>query len=293
MTYEMPPYRPPSEAGSVLIRATRNCPWNKCAFCPMYKGEKFGRREVDDILADIDKAHAFYGDKARRAFIGDADSTLLKTEDLVTILEHLCRAFPHLERVTSYARAATIARKPLEHFSALADAGLTRLHVGLESGDDEILLLMRKGATSEMMVEAGLKVKQAGISLCQYVLIGAGGEEMWLQHAQHTAAVLNRTDPDFIRVRTLVVAPGTPLDEMCERGEFQPASVMTLLREERELIATLDGIHSHFVSDHVSNLLPLMGELPDDKAGMLDIIDRTIEGIDSGGVTPRRVVVRL
>ena len=73
MTYEMPPYRPPSEAGSVLIRATRNCPWNKCAFCPMYKGEKFGRREVDDILADIDKAHEVYGDEARRAFIGDAD----------------------------------------------------------------------------------------------------------------------------------------------------------------------------------------------------------------------------
>jgi radical SAM superfamily enzyme len=143
------------------------------------------------------------------------------------------------------------------------------------------------------MVEAGLRVKQAGISLCQYVLIGAGGEDMWLQHAQHTAAVLNRTDPDFIRVRTLVVAPGTPLDEMCERGEFQPASVMTLLREERELIASLDGIHSHFMSDHVSNLLPLTGELPDDKAGMLDIIDRTIESIESGGATPRRVIVRL
>jgi len=239
LAYEMPPFRPPSEAFSVLIRVTRNCPWNRCAFCPMYKGSRFQKRSVDEVKADIEAAARLYGD-ARRAFLGDADSIIIPTDHLVEILQHLYRCFARLERVTSYGRAKTVLRKPLADLRRLSEAGLSRLHVGLESGDDDTLSAMTKGITAAQAVEAGLKVKDAGISLSEYVLLGLGGRESYLRHAERTAAALNQIDPDFIRVRTLVVVPGTPLAAMLDDGNFTPCSAVELLEEERRLIASLE-----------------------------------------------------
>jgi radical SAM superfamily enzyme YgiQ (UPF0313 family) len=289
LAYEMPPFRPPSEAFSVLIRVTRNCPWNRCAFCPMYKGSRFQKRPVDEVKADIEVAARLYGD-ARAAFLGDADSIILAVDQFVEILQHLYRCFPRLERVTSYGRAKTVFRKPLEDFRRLSEAGLSRLHVGLESGDDDTLSAMTKGVTAAQAVEAGLKVKEAGISLSEYVLIGLGGRENSMRHAERTAATLNQIDPDFIRVRTLVVIPGTPLAAMLEGGSFVPCSALELLKEERRMLASFDGIHSTFTSDHVSNLLPLHGKLPDDKGRMVHALDDAIEQVHAGGWEPERVV---
>jgi len=287
--YEMPPFRPPSEAFSVLIRVTRGCPWNRCAFCPMYKGSRFQKRSVGEVKADIEVAARLYGD-ARTAFLGDADSIIIPADHLVEILEHLYRCVARLGRVTSYGRAKTVFRKPLEDLRRLSETGLSRLHVGLESGDDDTLSAMLKGVTAAQAVEAGLKVKEAGISLSEYVLIGLGGKDNYLKHAERTAAALNKIDPDFIRVRTLVVIPGTPLASMLEDGGFTPCSALELLDEERRLLTSLDGIRSTFTSDHVSNLLPLQGKLPDDKDRMIRALDEAIEQIHAGGREPDRVV---
>lgn len=289
LAYEMPPYRPPSEAFSVLIRVTRNCPWNRCAFCPMYKEMRFQKRPVDEVKRDIEVAARLYGD-SRCAFLGDADSIIIPVEDLVEILQHLYRCFPHLRRVTSYGRARTVLKKPAEDLRKLSEAGLSRLHLGLESGDDETLSTMVKGITAAQAVEAGLKVKEAGITLSEYVLLGLGGKENYIRHAEHTAAALNQIDPDFIRVRTLVVIPGTPLASKLDDGTFAPCSALELLQEERRLMELLDGIHSTFASDHVSNLLPLDGKLPDDKHRMLRSLDEAIQRARNTGWEPARVV---
>lgn len=303
--FELPPYRPPSEAQSLLIRATKGCPWNKCAFCSMYKNTKFELRPVDDVKQDIlalkrlteeVKEWAWkmgYGDRigqaaayngifwldddgaVRTAFIGDSNSPIMKTEDFAQIIEFLYQTFPTLERVTSYARAHTIRRKKLEELKRWKDAGLSRLHIGLESGDDELLAYVKKGLTAEMAIEAGRKVNESGISLCEYVVLGLGGPDRWQQHAEGTARVLNAINPDFIRVRTLRLEPLAPLYEKQQQGEFRLSSPEEVLTEERRLIENLE-VTSEFVSDHVTNYLPINGKLPQDKERMLEYIDAVL-----------------
>lgn len=274
--YDLPPYRPPSEAHSALFRVARGCPWNKCGFCGMYKAMKFEIRPVDDVKEDIRIAKQFYGDEVRTVFIGDANSLAVKTRDLVKILRFLYETFPYLERVTSYGRAKTLVKKPLEDLKALKEAGLTRLHLGLETGDRFLLRLANKGPTPEEMVVAGRKVVEAGISLSEYVMAGLGGKNWWEQHARNTAAVLNKIDPDFIRLRTTMLTPGLPMYDLVESGEWVHSSPVELLKEERLLIECLEGINSQFVSDHNSNLLYLNGKFPEDKEEMLEVMDAVI-----------------
>ena len=274
--YDFPPFRPPSEANSLLLRVTRGCPWNRCTFCSMYKGMKFEIRDLEEILGDIELAMDLYGDRVRTIFIGDSNSLVAKTEMLVKILNALFSSFPHIERVTSYARAKTIAKKPLEDLIKIYQAGLTRLHVGLETGDRDLLKKIEKGATPEEMIEGGRKAKKAGFEYSLYVLLGVGGEEKWEQHAKGTAEVLNQVDPHFIRVRTFIPQPNSPLYEAMVEGSFQPASPETILKETKLLLEKLQ-VTSQFLSDHISNLLPLHGKLPEDKEKMIQMLEEALK----------------
>jgi radical SAM superfamily enzyme YgiQ (UPF0313 family) len=276
--YDFPPFRPPSEANSLLLRVTRGCPWNRCTFCSMYKGMKFEIRDLEEILGDIELARDLYGDRIRTVFIGDSNSLVVKTEMLVKILNALFSSFPHIERVTSYARAKTIAKKPLEDLIKIFQAGLTRLHVGLETGDRELLKEIEKGATPEEMIEAGEKAKEAGFEYSLYVLLGIGGEEKWEQHVRGTAEVLNQIDPHFIRVRTLIPQPNSPLNEAMVEGSFQSASPETILKETKLLLEMLK-VTSQFLSDHISNLLSLHGKLPEDKEKMIQMIEEALKDL--------------
>ncbi len=276
--YDFPPFRPPSEANSLLLRVTRGCPWNRCAFCSMYKGMKFEIRPVEEVLGDIETAKDLYGERVRTVFIGDSNSLVVKTEILVKILNVLRSSFPHIERVTSYARAQTIARKPLEDLVKIRQAGLDRLHVGLETGDRDLLKEIAKGATPEEMVEAGRKAKEAGFEYSLYVLLGIGGETKWEQHARGTAEVLNQIDPHFVRVRTFVPQPKSVLYEAMEEGRFQPPRPETILKETKLLLEKLQAT-SQFLSDHISNLLPLHGKLPEDKEKMIQMIENVLKGL--------------
>ncbi len=277
-SYDFPPFRPPSEANSLLLRVTRGCPWNRCSFCSMYKTVKFEIRDLDEIKSDIEMAKELYGDRVGTVFIGDSNSLTIKTETLVQVLNSLYASFPHLERVTSYARAKTLAKKPMVDLEKIRQAGLTRLHVGLETGDRELLKEIEKGATPEEMVEAGRKSKKAGFEYSLYVLLGIGGEEKWEKHARGTAEVLNQIDPHFIRVRTFIPQPNSPLYEAMEEGRFHLPSPETILRETKLLLEELH-VTSQFLSDHISNLLPLHGKLPEDKGKMIQMIDEALGGL--------------
>src|SRR4030042_6563010 len=277
--YAFPPFRPPSEANSLLLRVTRGCPWNRCTFCSMYKTMKFEKRELERVLEDIAMARGLYSDKVQTVFIGDSNSLVLKADELVKILNALYSSFPHVERVTSYARARTLAKKPLEELCKIYEAGLNRRHVGLETGDRELLKEIDKGATPEEMIEAGKKAKQAGFEYSLYVLLGIGGEEKWEQHARGTADVLNQIDPHFIRVRTFIPQPGSPLYDAMEAGRFQPPGPETILKETKLLLEKLQ-VTSEFLSDHISNLLPLHGRLPEDQKKMIQMIEEVLKGLE-------------
>ena len=244
----------------------------------MYKSIKFEIRGLEEIMRDIELAKDLYGDRVRTVFIGDSNSLTIKTEMLVKVLNFLYSSFPDLERVTSYARAKTLARKPMEDLEKLHQAGLTRLHVGLETGDRELLKKIEKGASPEEMIEAGTKAKKAGFEYSLYVLLGIGGEEKWESHARGTAEVLNQIDPHFIRVRTFIPQPNSPLYEAMIEGCFELPSPETILKETKLLLEELQ-VTSQFLSDHISNLLPLHGKLPEEKERMIQMIDEALRDL--------------
>jgi radical SAM superfamily enzyme YgiQ (UPF0313 family) len=319
LDFEQGPIRPPSEARSLLIRVTRNCPWNKCEFCPVYKRSKFSLRTVDEVRKDIDAARdivasikqyswqkgmggqisgelieelfqrgsyppgfqsvaawLYYGGKS--AFLQDANTLIMKTPELVQIVSYLKEAFPQLERITSYARSQTLARKTVEELKELKKAGLNRIHVGLESGSDNVLKYVRKGCTAEQHIKGGRNVKEAGIELSEYVMPGLGGRRWSTEHALETARVLNAIDADFIRIRSLSIPKVAPLYEKWESGDFERLNDEEIVKELRLFIENLDGINSMVISDHILNLLEeLNGKLPEDKEDMLAVIDEFLD----------------
>jgi biotin synthase-like enzyme len=310
--YEQGPIRPPSEAASLLIRLTRNCPWNRCLFCPVYKGEQFSRRSMGEVLGDLEEifkaadqvkaislANGWHGEVnlqtatfiqseypqlfqiaywlylgGKTVFLQDGDSLLLPVSHLVQILNLVKEKFPTVNRVTSYARSRTILRRSVEDLKQLKKAGLNRIHIGLESGNDEVLTFMQKGVTAAQQIDAGKRVKEAGISLSEYVILGLGGADLWREHAVDTAKALNAIDPDYIRLRTLAVPLTTPLYRKIEQGEFKPLGDDQIVNEEALFIENLEGINSELHSDHVLNLLEeINGKLPADKMQMLGLIN--------------------
>ena len=287
LTYELPPIRPPSEARSLLIRVMRGCPWNYCTFCAVYKDlpRKGMLRSVDEVKGDIAALRAAAdGIRAqgrpvepRTAFLADSNAVITKTGDLMEIIRYLREAFPSVERITSYARAKTVLKKQPAELRELRDAGLGRLHMGLESGDDEVLSRVRKGATAAEMVEAGRKTMAAGFELSEYVMPGLGGRERTLEHARNTAAALNATNPNFVRVRPLMVTPGTPLHDEFVAGRFLPMTVFEMLEELRRLVEAL-AITGSICFDHFMNA-PIFRQdwegykLPEEKEHLLSLMD--------------------
>jgi len=307
---ELGPIRPPSEASSLLLRVTRNCSWNRCKFCHIYKGQRFELRPVEDIKRDILTVKAIQ-DKLKEAtaktgsleaaaaailnspfsethfnvalwlyhggtsaFLQDANTLIMPTHDLVEVIKFLKKTLPSITRITSYGRSKTAAKKKLEELKALHEAGLDRLHIGLESGYDPLLAYMDKGVTAADHIAGGKKVVASGISLSEYVLLGLRGKKLWREHATETARVLNEINADFIRVRTLTIKEGMPLYAEVREGKFIRATDEEIVTEERLLIENLD-CRSYFVSDHITNLLQeIEGRLPRDKDKMLAVIDR-------------------
>ena len=282
---DFPPYRPPSEASSALIRVTRGCPWNFCAFCGMYKNVKFEPRPFEKIASDILAIHEI-SQGSQTVFIGDSDSLLHK--EILKVVKLISETFPGIQRMTSYARALTLVRKDIGELRALKEAGLTRVHVGLESGYGNILKSIRKGATPEIMIKGGIKAKEAGFELCFYVLCGIGGETLWQEHADGTARVINSVNPDFIRLRTLSLIPNAPLYGTWESGKFEPIKPLTRLKETRRLIKKLNVTGCELASDHLTNYLwapegiifqGVDGKLPQDKEIMLDTLEKVIKKV--------------
>jgi len=211
----------------------------------------------------------------KNVFLQDANSLVLKTDQLVDILRYLKETFLTVERITTYARAKTVSKKTVEELQDLYHAGLSRIHIGLESGYDPLLQYVKKGVTPQEHIDAGKKVKESGISLSEYVILGLGGKGMWREHAIETAKVLNQINPDFIRVRTLKVLKVMPLYQKIEKGEFILLGDDEIVVEEKLLIENLEGIASTFASDHILNLLEeVEGKLPEEKEKMLAVIDR-------------------
>jgi radical SAM superfamily enzyme YgiQ (UPF0313 family) len=265
--------RPPSEAGSLLIEVFQGCNYNQCKFCGIYKDrEHFRVLELEEIFQQIDIAKKYYGNYSGTVFLTGSDMTCLPTDFLVRILDKISQTFPSSERITSYSSARSAIAKTPEEFTKLRKAGLRRLHMGLESGSDKILKLMKKGTLPKTIIQAARRIKEARIQLSLYVLLGLGGEEFTQEHVKGTVEVLNETDPDFIRFRTLNILPNTPLFDDVKEHRFTLLTPYEIIKEQREIVAGLN-VHSEVFNDHVSDYLDFEAKFPEDKESIVKLID--------------------
>jgi radical SAM superfamily enzyme YgiQ (UPF0313 family) len=351
--FEICSIRPPTENDSLTFRLTRNCGWNQCLFCPVYKyGARFSRRSMEEVKKDVERARVIYdllmdyavergvpgrlgyqdaGSLIREVqavrpeeeqgepdmaageeederlqwfsswfkekpkledsiyhvltwmlggqetcFLGDSNSLVLSAEFFTEVMEKIRATFPTLRRFTVYGRTSTAARKSPEHLKAFRNAGLDRVHFGLESGSDTVLDFMAKGVTAAEQLEGCLKIKDAGISCSVYVMPGLGGSRWSELHAVETAELLSRSEPDFVRLRSLEIFPKTGLAAAVERGDFVEATEEQVVREIRILVEQTEAPY-RMMSDSASNLLDVNGRLPEDRDRMLSVIDEFLE----------------
>ena len=272
MRYYGAVYRPPSEAYSLIVQVTYGCSHNTCAFCSMYKEKRFALRPLDEVLEDFHIARQTYR-HVDKVFLADGDALVRKASELYTILDTIRELFPECQRVTSYASPASIRIRTDEELQTLRAKGLTMVYMGLESGCDEVLKLMRKGHMSDEIVAMGQKVRRNGIALSVTAITGLGGPELLEQHAIETAKAFNAMNPAYIGMLTLMVEPGTPLYDWVRDGKFQLLTQPQVLRETRLLVENLDSPGSVFRMNHASNYLVLKGTLNQDKEVMLRTID--------------------
>jgi histone acetyltransferase (RNA polymerase elongator complex component) len=244
----------------------------------VYKGSKFSLRTPEEVIADLEEMKEFYGDAVRTVFLQDANPLLTRPDDLVKIVEAVRERFPSASRITAYARSHTLARRKVEDLKRIRQAGLDRIHVGMESGCDEVLKLICKGTTRAEQVKGGQRAKQAGFELSEYIMPGLGGRALTDAHADDSASALVEIQPDFVRLRTTAVIPGTPLFEMQEKGEFEPLTEVELVKEIRRFLAGLKGLTTRLESDHILNLLmELRGDLPGDLEELIGVCDQFLD----------------
>ena len=312
--FRIGPIRPPSEADSLLMQVTQGFTWNKCKFCNLYRHTKFRAYTVDSVKEDIDRMAAFArkAERSRRTdgswdverlnaelremppeeqnsyyvvatwllnggknvFLQDGNTLALSGGRLTEVLRYLKETFPQIERITSYGRAENLSKVSAEEFAELREAGLTRIHSGFESGSDEVLAFVNKGVTSEQQIRAGKNIKAGGLELSVYFMPGLGGRALSRKNAEGMARVVSEVNPDFVRIRTAAIKPGTELYEDYERGDFVLCSEDEKVEEIRILIVKTGDVNTRIVSDHIVNLLQAVkGSLKKDREKMLAILD--------------------
>ncbi len=270
-------FRPPSEARSLIIQATIGCSHNKCTFCDMYKEKQFKIRPVADVIADFDYARKQYK-YVERVFLADGDALMMKTEDLLQILKHIKKTFPECIRITSYGSPKSILIKTQQQLNELSKAGLYMIYMGLESGNEQILLDINKGETAEEIVRAGTMVKNAEILLSVTAISGLGGKALCHEHAIDTAKAFSKMKPDFIGILTLMIEDGTEMAKKYANQEFELLSPQDVARETLTLLENLDCEGTVFRSNHASNYLSLAGTLNQDREEMFEKVKYALDG---------------
>ncbi len=281
MRYEGVVYRPPSEAGSLIIQLTIGCARNTCTFCAMFKEKQFRVRKLDEVVADLEEARRYYSHiKVRRIFLADGDALIVKTKDLLYILEQIHRLYPEVERISAYGAPADVLMKSDEELRQLKEAGLDMIYIGAESGDDVVLADVKKGVTSAQLIEAGQKLKRAGMVVSITLISGLGGTARVKEHALGSARVISAIKPEYVGFLTLMVEPGTPLYDDWKAGKFQLLGPREVLQEMRLFVEEVDSEGTVFRANHASNYVPLKGTFNRDKEEML----RQIAQAEEAGV---------
>lgn len=285
MIYEGDVYRPPSEANSLIIQLTIGCARNTCTFCNMYKRKQFRIRKLDEVIRDLYWVKEFYPYRFDRVFLADGDALIVKTPDLITIIDKIYEIFPQVHRVTTYGTAKDVLLKSHEELCELRAHGLEMVYIGAESGSDKVLLDIDKRVTAAETVEACQKLKSAGIKISMTLITGLGGRADTREHAIESAKLVTATKPEYLGLLTLNLEPGTPLYNDYASGKFETLSPFGDLEEQKLFLEHVDSEGTVLRSNHVSNYVALSGTLNRDKAYMIAQLNSAIE---SGRIRPER-----
>ena len=278
MRYEGRLFRPPSEHDAYILQATIGCSWNACVYCDMYRDKKYRVRELSASLEDVREAGRRFGPRVRKVFVADGDALGMPLDNWLPILKEARDAFPRLERVSSYAMASNVLAKSPAELAELRGAGLSRLYIGPESGDDVTLKRIAKGSTFAEHVDAAQRTHDAGVELSVIVMLGVAGVERSDEHAHRTSELVTRMDPEYLGALTTTVVPGTPLATLEARARFTLPDTKQLLSELRTLVDEARPTRTVFRTNHASSYLPLGGTLPGDRAAILRAIDAALDG---------------
>ena len=286
MRYEGLVYRPPSEARSLIVQVTIGCAHNKCTFCTMYKDKQFRVRKKEEVLEVFQMAYDTYGDRIRRIFLADGDALIVRTPDLLDILNFIREKFPSTERVTSYGTPGDILRKSEEELKSLARAGLDMVYMGAESGDAVTLERINKGVTREEIIEAGQKLRRCGIRSSITLISGLGGRERKREHAVESAKLISAIKPDYVGFLTLMLDESTEIYRQIQAGEMELLTPEEVVEEMRLFLTNVDSQGTVFRANHASNYVILKGNLNEDIEEMLQRLDEVEK---AGKYRPERV----
>lgn len=273
MRYEGTVYRPPSEARSLIIQVTIGCARNTCTFCSMYKDKNFRIRDINEVVEDLETARDYYGSEIERVFLADGDALILPTKDILFILNKVKSIFTNVKRITMYAAPKDILIKTDEELKSIKDAGLDMVYVGAESGDDTVLKDVKKGVSADEIIQAGIKIKKAGIKLSMTLISGLGGKPRLKEHALNSAKLISSIKPEYVGFLTLMLEEGTPLYTQYKKGEFQLLTAKEVVEEMRIFLTNVDSQGTVFRSNHASNYISLAGDLNKDIDNMLKYLD--------------------
>lgn len=276
MNYDIPLYRPPSEANSLIFQITIGCSYNRCKFCYMYRGKRFRIKRTDVIKEEIDEASK-YEPYTERIFLADGDALVIRTDMMIDILYYMRKRFAHLKRVSAYASPSNILDKSLSELRDIQEAGLKLLYIGVESGDDEILKMVDKGADRKDIIRSIKKAGEAGFRTSTTVILGLGGRERSRQHSENTASLVNEAEPDYLSLLTLMLGPFEENYINDVGGSLSLLDPIETLVEIREIIKGINIKGVIFRTNHASNYLPLKGTLSEDKVRLINILNRAIE----------------
>ncbi|MGQ0793449.1 MAG: radical SAM protein [Deltaproteobacteria bacterium] len=282
----MPLFRPPSEGESFILQATIGCSHNDCTYCAMYRRDtqKFRMRSMDEIRAIVDEASA--EGAVRRVFIADGNALIIPQKKLLQILGYLQNKCPSLERVRMYANVSDILRKGAEDMAELRAAGLDMVYIGFESGDDAVLARIKKGANYDETVRASKILKKAGVKNSAMVLLGVGGVERSVPHAQATGRLLSDSDPEYVGALSLQIRPGAPIHEEWVEGKFALPEKFLMIRELEIIVEGTNLTDGYFFSNHISNFLPIKAKFPEEKGRVLEEIRGVLANRDEAALRP-------
>lgn len=276
MRYEGDVYRPPSEAKSLIIQLTIGCARNTCTFCSMYKREKFRIRELSEVIADLYWVKERYPYHFDRVFLADGDALIVKTADLLTVIDKIYELFPHVRRVSTYGTAGDVLLKSDEELRLLRAHGLEMVYIGAESGSDKVLTAVDKRLTAAEITEACLKLKAAEIKTSMTLVTGLGGREDLREHAIESAKLVSATKPEYLGLLSLNLAPDAPLTQDYLAGKFHPLSPVEFLEEQKLFLQHVDSEGTVLRSNHISNYVSLSGTLNGDREKIIEQLEQAI-----------------